>query len=71
MILFKTTSFTKSESTHRASNRSISFTLHLQTLVAQPLLPAYNKYMGAVDLTDQLVKPYGLDRNSSVAGFDR
>ena len=29
-----------------------------------PLLPAYNKYMGAVDLTDQLVKPYGFDRKS-------
>ena len=29
-----------------------------------PLLPAYNKYMGAVDLTDQLIKPYGFDRKS-------
>ena len=29
-----------------------------------PPLPAYNKYMGAVDLTDQLVKPYGFDRKS-------
>ena len=29
-----------------------------------PLLPAYNKYMGAVDLTDQLKKAYGFDRKS-------
>ena len=27
-----------------------------------PLLPAYNKYMGGVDLTDQLHKYYGFDR---------
>ena len=29
-----------------------------------PLLPAYNKYMGAVDLTDQLIRTYGFDRKS-------
>ena len=29
-----------------------------------PPLPAYNKYMGAVDLTDQFVKPYGFDSKS-------
>ena len=29
-----------------------------------PLLPAYNKYMGAVDLTDQLMRTYGFDRKS-------
>ena len=31
-----------------------------------PLLPAYNiyKYMGAVDLTDQLIKAYGFERKS-------
>ena len=27
-------------------------------------LPAYNKYMGAVDLTDLFLKPYGFDRKS-------
>ena len=29
-----------------------------------PLLPAYNKYMGGVDRTDQLRKVYGFDRKS-------
>lgn len=29
-----------------------------------PLLPAYNKYMCAVDVTDQLKKAYGYDRKS-------
>ena len=29
-----------------------------------PLLPAYNKYMGGVDRTDQLRKSYGFDRKS-------
>ena len=32
-----------------------------------PLLPAYNKYMGGVDLTDQLRKTYGFDRKSKRA----
>ena len=29
-----------------------------------PLLPAYNKFMGGVDRTDQFRKSYGFDRNS-------
>ena len=29
-----------------------------------PLLPAYNKFMGAVDLVSQVRKPYGFDRKS-------
>lgn len=29
-----------------------------------PLLPAYNKYMGGVDRTDQIRKSYGFDRKS-------
>ena len=29
-----------------------------------PLLPAYNKYMGGVDLTNQHCKAYGFDRKS-------
>ena len=29
-----------------------------------PLLPAYNKFMGAVDLTGELKKPYGFDKKS-------
>jgi hypothetical protein len=29
-----------------------------------PLLPAYNKYMGGVDRTDQIRKTYGFDRKS-------
>ena len=29
-----------------------------------PLLPAYNKYRGGVDLTDQLCKTYGFNRKS-------
>ena len=29
-----------------------------------PLLPAYNKFMGGVDRTDQLRKTYGFDRKS-------
>ena len=29
-----------------------------------PLLPAYNKFMGGVDRTDQLRKSYGFDRKS-------
>ena len=32
-------------------------------------LPAYNKYMGAVDLTDLFLKLYGFDRNPNVAGL--
>ena len=31
---------------------------------APPLLPAYNKYMGAVDVTGQIKKTYGFDRKS-------
>ena len=34
-----------------------------------PLLPAYNKFMGAVDLTGQLKKPYGFDRKSKRSWF--
>ena len=30
----------------------------------QPLLPAYNKYMGAVDRLNQVRKTYGFDRKS-------
>ena len=33
-----------------------------------PPVPPYNKYMGAVDLTDQFVKPYGFDRKSNGSG---
>ena len=36
-----------------------------------PLLPAYNKFMGAVDLTGQLKKPYGFDRKSKRSWFRR
>ena len=33
------------------------------------ILPAYNKYMCAVDRTNQLGKNYDLDRNLDVFGY--
>ena len=36
----------------------------LQRQSVPPLLPAYNKYMGGVDRTDQIRKSYGFDRKS-------
>ena len=36
----------------------------LQTQSVPPLLPAYNKFMGGVDRTDQIRKSYGFDRKS-------
>ena len=53
------------------------FPEHMDSLVARlqpggvlrnqsvpPLLPAYNKFMGGVDRTDQIRKCYGFDRKS-------
>ena len=41
----------------------------LREQLVPPLLLTYNKYMGAVDLNDQLIRTYGLIGNPSVAGF--